>query len=498
MNSAMNNKKVVCTIAVVVLAMALSFASLGNQSRALADNIPELEWDRTFGGAGSDWAFSVQQTTDGGYIIAGSTDSYGAGGYDSWLIKTDSHGNKVWDRTFGGTEDKVATSVQQTSDGGYVMTGVTSGGYEVWAGGDVWLIKTDSGGNKVWERTFGGAEGDGGYSVEQTTDGGYIVAGATYSYGAGGSDVWLIKTDSGGNKVWERTFGGTEYDGGLSVQQTTDGGYIIAGGIESYGAGGSDVWLIKTDSGGNKAWDRTFGGAEYDFGWSVQQTTDGGYIVAGQTYSYGPGGDDVWLIKTDSGGNKVWDRTFGGVKSDGGWSVQVQQTSDGGYIVAGETESYGTGGDDVWLIKTDSGGNKVWDKTFGGAEDDRSWSVQQTSDGGYVVIGCTESYGAGMGDVWLIKVGTPTVTWNLRWGLDADPASVNIYTYPGDAVALTLADVEWSMPSGLLIWYYGGPTEGWRFYKKGWGAVNTLEMLTPGEGYIGIAPTAGVWEIPQG
>jgi hypothetical protein len=394
MNSAMNNKKVVCTIAVVVLAMALSFASLGNQSRALADNIPELEWDRTFGGAGSDWAFSVQQTTDGGYIIAGSTDSYGAGGYDSWLIKTDSHGNKVWDRTFGGTEDKVATSVQQTSDGGYVMTGVTSGGYEVWAGGDVWLIKTDSGGNKVWERTFGGAEGDGGYSVEQTTDGGYIVAGVTYSYGAGG--------------------------------------------------------------------------------------------------------DDVWLIKTDSGGNKVWDRTFGGVKSDGGWSVQVQQTSDGGYIIAGSTESYGTGRADFWLIKTDSGSNKVWDRTFGGAEDDRSWSVQQTSDGGYVVIGCTESYGAGMGDVWLIKVGTPTVTWNLRWGLDADPASVNIYTYPGDAVALTLADVEWGMPSGLLIWYYGGPTEGWRFYKKGWGAVNTLEMLTPGEGYIGIAPTAGVWEIPQG
>jgi hypothetical protein len=397
------------------------FAEFANQGQALAQGLPELEWSKTFGNLGDDFGDSVQQTSDGGYVIAGFTESYGAGGEDVWLIKTDSNGDKVWDKTFGGTSVDDGESVQQTSDGGYIIAGGTSSyGAGEW---DVWLIKTDSNGDKVWDKTFGGTSDDAGWSVQQTSDGGYIITGGTGSYGAGGEDVWLIKTDSNGNKVWDKTFGGTSDDAGWSVQQTSDGGYIITGGTGSYGAGGEDVWLIKTDSNGNKVWDKTFGGTSVDDGESVQQTSDGGYVIAGYTSSYGAGEWDVWLIKTDSNGNKVWDQTFGGTSDDAGWSVQ--QTSDGGYIIAGSTSSYGAGEWDAWLMKTDSNGNKVWDKTFGGTSDDDGISVRQTLDGRYVIAGATGSYGAGNEDVWLIRLGPEGGVQNTPPNIPSNPSPAN-------------------------------------------------------------------------
>ena len=381
---------------------------------------PEEEWNKTFGGLEYDEGRSVQQTSDGGYIITGVTESYDTGNGDIWLIKTDSNGNKQWDKTFSRSSWDGGSSVQRTSDGGYIIVGITVSDRTDKT--DVWLIKTDSEGNKEWDKTFGGSEDDWGHLVQQTSDGGYIITGETKSYGAGYGDVWLIKTDSSGNKEWDKTFGGSNVDCGESVQQTSDGGYIITGETKSYGAGNYDVWLIKTDSEGNKEWDKTFGSSEDEKGYSAQQTSDGGYIITGGTISFAVGTSgigllqgDIWLIKTDSKGNKEWDKTFGGSNQDFGLSIQ--QTSDGGYIIAGWTGSYDASHFDVLTIKTDPNGNEKWNKIFGGSRADYGNLVQQTSDGGYIITGKTQSYGAGSNDIWLIKVrgeeeiqSTPTAT----------------------------------------------------------------------------------------
>jgi len=259
--------------------------------------------------------------------------------------------SKGWIKIFGGTYGSEGKSVQQTTDGGYIIAGtrVSSNGNN---STNFLLIKTDNNGNEIWNKTFReGVGADFGESVQQTTDGGYIIIGCTESFGAGSLDFWLIKTDSNGNKVWDKIFGGTSDDVGFSVQQTTDAGYIITGYTYSNGASDCDVWLIKTDNSGNKMWDKTFGGTHDDWGLSVQQTTDGGYIIAGLSFHFFP---DVLLIKTDSSGNKMWDKTFGGTGSD--WGRSVQQTTDGGYIITGSTDSFGVGYDDVLLIKTDENG----------------------------------------------------------------------------------------------------------------------------------------------
>jgi hypothetical protein len=357
------------------------------------------EWVKTFGGNNNDYGYSVQQTTDGGYIVVGSTASYGSGNIDVYLFKTNSFGNERWHETFGGNNNDEGRSVQQTTDGGYIIAGTT---FSYGAGGsDVYIVKTDASGDEEWQRTFGGNNNDEGRSVQQTTDGGYIIVGDTRSYGAGGSNVYLVKTDASGNKVWQRTFGGGDDDYGWSVQQTTDGGYIIAGVTYSFSAGDSNVYLIKTDPYGNIDWHTTFGGNNNDYGYSVQQTFDGGYIIVGDTNSYGAGDYDVYLVKTDAYGYVVWQNTFGSWAYDSGRSVQ--QTTDGGYIIVGDTRSYGAGESDVYFIKTDAYGNIGWQETIGGDWLDECYSVQQTTDGGYIIVGDTNSYGSGDFDVYFIK-----------------------------------------------------------------------------------------------
>jgi hypothetical protein len=359
----------------------------------------QLTFQKTYGGTNSELAFFVQQTTDGGYIITGHTSSFGAGSYDVYLIKTNANGDTLWTKTFGGTSNDMAYSIQQTNDGGYIITGNTN---SFGAGNsDVYLIKTDANGNSLWAKTFGGTGNDYGYSVQQTTGGGYIITGITYSFGAGSEDVYLIRTDANGDSLWTKTFGGIGLDEGKHVVQTSDGGYIISGLTGSFGAGSYDLYLIKTDVNGNSLWTKTLGGTGQDEGRDVRQTSDGGYIISGLTTSFGAGGSDVYLLKTDINGVLLWAKTYGGSGTDIGNASQ--QTSDGGYIVAGTTDSSSTGKSDIYLIKTDNTGNSLWRKTFGGTNLEYVFSCQQTTDGGYIIAGHTRSFGSGFQNVYLIK-----------------------------------------------------------------------------------------------
>ena len=347
----------------------------------------------TFGGSDDEYGKSIHNTTDGGYIIAGSTKSFGNGGADFWLLKIDSEGNEQWNQSLGGSNDEYGNSVQQTTDGGYIVLGRAVHPTH-W--NNVWLVKTDSAGSEEWNEMWLNSDTQIGYSVQQTTDGGYILAGNIVG------DGWLIKTDSGGNEEWNSSWGGSYGEIFYSVRQTLDGGYIATGSTGSHGNGGSDVWLVKSDSEGNPPiWHRTFGGSLFERGKSVQQTLDGGFVIVGYTESLGNGGYDVWLIKTDSSGIEEWSLTIGGVDDDIGESVQ--QTSDGGYIITGYTSSFGNGGEDVLLIKVTSDGFEEWNQTFGGVNNDQGHSVLQTLDSGYIIAGHTSSFGSGGTDVWLIK-----------------------------------------------------------------------------------------------
>jgi len=395
------NKRLITGVLVSVILAVTASVGLSTSPMVSASNPPpETEWEKTFGGIYSDYSESVQQATDGGYILAGATNSYGAGQSDAYLVKTDAMGNAEWEKTFGGSGVDSAHSVGQTTDGGYILAGATQ---SYGAGlSDVYLVKTDAMGNAEWEKTFGGSNHDHAYAVQQTTDGGYILAGATQSYGAGLSDVYLVKTDAMGNAEWEKTFGGSNHDHAYSAQQTADGGYVMAGYTESYGAGSLDVYLVKADAAGNIEWEKTFGGSTYDFCESVQQTADGGYIIAGATQSYTENWYYAYLVKTDAAGNTEWEKTFGG----SGWdeAFSARQTTDGGYIIAGFTDSYGAGGGDIYLVKTDAVGNIEWEKAIGGSYEDYAYRVRQTTDGGYILAGGTSSYGAGQSDVYLVKV----------------------------------------------------------------------------------------------
>ena len=432
---------------------------------AFAQNPLVKQWDKRFGGTNTDYLYSFQQTSDGGFILGGSSVS-GTGGdktqatwgiYDYWIVKTDSLGTKQWDKDFGGIDNDQLYSVQQTSDGGFILGGYSSSGIggdkiqATWGTWDYWIVKTDSLGNMQWNKDFGGTAYDYLYSIQQTSDGGFILGGCSGS-GIGGDktqatwgngDYWIVKTDSLGNKQWDKDFGGFDTEFLLSLQQTDDGGYIL-GGYSNSGANGdktqgiwglNDYWIVKLDSIGNKIWDKDFGGTGNEELNSLSQTFDKGYITGGYSGS-GISGDksealldtnpsfgarDLWLLKTDSLGNKTWDKKFGGLNTEDDLG-NIIQTNDMGYLAAGTSYSNisgdksenNLGREQSWIIKTDSLGNKQWDKTIHtdcGLTDDELALVIQTNECCFVIAGFTW---AGIGgdktqasrgglDYWMIK-----------------------------------------------------------------------------------------------
>ena len=400
----------------------------------IMDKTKDVSWQKTFGGEKDDGANSIQQTTDGGYIVAGWTKSFGSGGEDVYILKSNAKGDLEWQKTFGGKGDDEANSIQQTSDGGYIVAGWT----ESFGSGkeDVYILKLNSKGEVEWQKTFGGEEDDEANSIQQTSDGGYIVAGWTESFGSGYEDVYILKLNAKGEIEWQKTFGernnfgDSNVDEANSIQQTTDGGYIVAGCTWPFGPRWwEDIYILKLNTKGEVEWQKTFGGGSNDGANSIQQTMDGGYIVAGWTESFGFGYEDVYILKLNSEGEVEWQKTFDGMKDDEANSIQ--QTMDGGYIVAGWTKSFGSGyyeDENVYILKLNAKAEVEWQKTFDGKEDDEANSIQQTTDGAYIVAGWTKSFGSGKEDVYILKL-------NSKGEIDTTPPVVKIIS-PKDGVEL--------------------------------------------------------------
>ena len=267
--------------------------------------------------------------------------------------------------------------------------------------------------NVEWSHTFGGAINEAAYSITKTVDGGYFLAGSTNSFGAGASDFWVVKTDSSGTMKWNRTYGGMGDDIASAIINVGDG-FAILGMTSSFGAGRFDYWLVRVDSDGNMLWNKTYGGVADDFGTSIIQISDGGYAMTGWTNSFGSGGEDIWLVKTDGSGNMVWNKTYGSNYNDEAHGLV--QTSDEGYIIAGDT-AFASGNEDAWLLKVGSNGNMLWNRTFGGPALDTFLSIVQLSDGNIALSGYTASYGSGSNDAWFVKTdSTGTLQWNKTYG----------------------------------------------------------------------------------
>jgi len=380
----------------LLLVLPLSACSHFDTSAAKSYGI-DVEWYVNFDGGRHGGGNYIDLTSDGGYILTGGTSSP-ENSTEIWLIKTDVDGNLLWERTLGGEDGDVGYCVQQTTDGGYILVGETYSSY-IHYRSDVLLIKTDADGNETWRKLFYGSGTDAMYCVIQATDGGYTMVGHTDSNTETDSwDIWLIKTDADGNKTWSKTFGGDDPDIGYYVQQTADGGYILVGetnpnAISPTSAGGeTDVLMIKTDADGNELWTKRFGGIGEDIGYCVQQTADGGYIVAGVA---GPTSEwetqVAWLMKTDANGNEMWSKAYSDFLNRCTYNVvgkyYVQQTSDLGYIISGSLKRADSYDHDGLVIKTDSEGNYLWHITFGGSKGGYASCVRETGDGDYIVTG---------------------------------------------------------------------------------------------------------------
>jgi hypothetical protein len=342
--------------------------------------------------------YSIQQTTEGGYIKL-SPEKGISEDLNIRLSKTDKYGRITWEKVFGGSSDDIGKSVRQAADGGYVFTGSTKsfgvGGY------DVLLTKTDSLGNEQWTKTFGGTGDDNGALLRLSSDGGYVISGTSNSFGAGDRDVYVIKTDVNGELAWAKTYGGTSDDKGCSVLELSGNNLLVLGTTYSFGAGQSDIYLLKLGSDGTEQWGKAIGGADAETGTAVSVSQDGGFIITGSTSSFGEGAEDLYLVHTNGNGDVTWSKTYGGIKTENAYGVKP--TADGGYIVAGSTSSFGVEGSDLYLIKADSTGNLQWSKTYGTDGNDMGTAVIGTNDGGYAVIGGTENFIMGKMETYMVK-----------------------------------------------------------------------------------------------
>jgi hypothetical protein len=424
-------------------------------SVSVATQAPTKIWDKTFGGSSNDNLKTIIATSDGGFLLGGSSVSsisgekseINKGKSDYWVVKINSNGQKIWDRTYGGNDEDILNDLVPTSDGGFLLVGESSsnisGDKSENSKGmqDYWVIKINSNGQKVWDKTYGGSQTDICTKIILTTDGNFLLGG--YSFwkasgdksedGRGYSDYWVLKINNSGQKIWDRTFGGSEMDELRTMSATTDGGFVIAGSSSSGIAndkfensrGNFDYWVVKINANGQKMWDRTFGGADFDFLTDIK-STDNGFILGGYSRSNNSGDKtensrgnlDYWVVKINAESQKIWDKTLGGNLFDVGGSVAVTQDGDclicGGSSsnISGDKSDNSKGNDDYWIIKINSNGQKIWDKPFGGSNIDSASTIVGTTDGGFVIAGISYSNisgdksenSRGGSDYWVVKV----------------------------------------------------------------------------------------------
>jgi hypothetical protein len=360
-----------------------------------------LVWSERYGGQLNEGGYGCVVTTDQACVLVGSTFSYGSGDFDVYLVKVDSLGDTLWTQTFGGPSAEYGYDIQSTSDNGFIITGSTR---SFGAGGrDLYLIRTDEFGNQLWMKAYGGPLSEEGFSVRETSDGGFIVCGTENSFGGGSADLYLLRLGQNGDSLWSRSYGGALGESGAAVRQTGDGGFIAVGSTGSYGEGYSNVFVVRTDSSGDSLWIAVHGGAKADFGYSIEETLDNGYVIVGTTASSGAGFSDACLTKIYGDGTLQWEETYGGTMDEQAYSVTP--TLDGGYVLAGTTQSYGSGKLDIYLVKTDPSGFPVWTNAYGGADSDYARGVISDPSGKHLfVVGHSYSLSAGGLDLFLLKV----------------------------------------------------------------------------------------------
>jgi hypothetical protein len=369
---------------------------------AFAQVPPTTLWTRNYGGSNNDEAFSVVQTTDGGFIFAGSTNSYGTHGI--YIVKIASTGDTIWTRTYGSNPPDEARVIRATTDGNYIITGTTGAVGGLWK--DFCLLKINNAGDTLWTRIYSGFWSETAYDVRQTFDGGFIIIGTTYHLTNLYKNIFMVKTNSAGDTLWTRSYDrGLYYDFAYSVVQASDGGYYIAGSTYISGAPEADAYLIRTNSSGDTLWTRLYGGSAGEFFTSIEHTSDDSYILAGYTYSFGPGTPDstnFYLVKINASGDTLWTRAYGGVLHDIAYSVQP--TIDGGYIIAGRTDSFGATQSSIWVLKTTGTGDTLWSQTYGLGSGSEAYSIKQNTDHGYIIAGHTIPSGATFYDAFLVRL----------------------------------------------------------------------------------------------
>jgi hypothetical protein len=465
----------------------ITLASLLLASFAVAASTT-IGWSNTYGGANSDKAYAMIRTREGGYALTGSTNSFGSGLISAWLVKTDVDGVELWNQTFGGLGQGLADAMVQTSDNGYAITGYT---YSFQQGStdqtssnvgsgelSMWIVRTDYLGNLVWNQTYPQVGTSIGYGIIQTSDGGFAVVVTSNSLGSNGKAAWLLKVDSNGVFQWYKAFVDTHNVELFSVVQTSDGGYVLGGDTDSLNTTSlSTLMTIKTDGNGVQLWNQSYPLSSGCIMGNMVQTSDGGFMLTGTLET--ASGDRYLIVKTDSSGIMQWNQIYGASGTND--ALSGMQTSDGGYAVIGVSNSSGATFVKAWLLKTDSGGIAMWNQTYGGNGLDVAGAVAQATDGGYAVAGYTNATGVGLEDFWLLKAdangvfalpSTPSPSVSATANPSASPTSSPTptggftWTSTMTLAVVVVVVVVAALAGGFVVWRNTLKTRGKKLEEK--------------------------------